>query len=85
MSSTGSSPLWCRVEMEGPRVRRVVVMHANGEILVSWPGGRFEPTILRRMCMGEVRAALETRDGLRVVSLSDAAGRVLFSESLPVS
>lgn len=82
MSSAGSPPLWCRVEMEGPRVRRVVVMHANGEILVSWPSGRFEAPVLRRMCLGDVRATVETRDGRPVVSLSDASGRVFLSEPL---
>lgn len=72
--------LWCRLEMEGSRVRRVNVMHPNGEILASWPPERFEPELLRRMRTGEIRATLEANEGQETLALRDGSGRIVFSE-----
>jgi hypothetical protein len=78
---TGTDPsLWCRLEMEGSRVRRVNVMHPNGVILASWPPERFEPDLLRRMRTGEIRATLEADAERKTVALRDGSGRIVFSE-----
>jgi hypothetical protein len=82
MTGTDRS-LWCRLEMEGSRVRRVNVMHPNGEILASWPPERFEPDLLRRMRTGEIRATFEAGEGQEFVALRDGSGQIVFSDPVP--
>ncbi len=76
--------LWCRLETSGGAVRRVHVMHPSGEILASFSPERFEPALVARMQMGQVRARLSppSGGGLRLLTLEDEAGRVLFEEDL---
>jgi len=68
--------------MEGPRIRRVNVMHPNGEILASWAPEQFEPELLRRMRTGEIRATLEADGERRTVALRDESGGIVFSEPI---
>lgn len=75
-------PLWCRLETEGARIRRVNVMHASGEILLSWPPERFEPAVLSRMRAGQVRAVLAERADGRWIELVDGTGPVLHAERI---
>lgn len=76
-------PFWCRLEVEGERIRRVNVMHASGEILASWPPEIFDAGLLARMRAGEIRAAvLDDPDGGKAIALRDGAGHLVFSESL---
>ena len=49
MTASRLADLWCRVEEEAGRVRRVNVMHPNGEILFSFPPEKFEPELVGRM------------------------------------
>lgn len=85
MKSAGAaetSPLWCRLEMEGSRIRRVNAMHADGRIVASWPPQRFDPDVLSRMRAGQVRARVAGEPEERRIELSDESGAVLLSEPL---
>jgi hypothetical protein len=73
-------PLWCRLETDGAKIRRVNVMHASGEILLSWPPDRFDPRVLSSMRAGQVRAAFVERPEGRSIELADGTGAVLLSE-----
>jgi len=75
-------PLWCRLEMEGTRIRRVNVMHASGEILLSWPPERFEPAILARMRAGQIRARFVDTPLGRSIALIDGGGRAFHTQPL---
>ena len=74
--------VWCRLEGEPGRVRRVDVMHPSGEILLSYPPERFEPAILRLMEIGQVRGRISSSGSGKIVTLRAASGRVLFEEPL---
>ncbi len=76
-------PLWCRLEVEGTRIRRVNVMHASGEILLSWPPDRFEPAVLTKMRAGQVRAFFAEKADGRWIELADRTGPVFHSERIP--
>jgi hypothetical protein len=80
---SGPGPLWCRLETEGTRVRRVNVMHASGEILLSWPPERFEAAVLARMRAGQVRAVFAERADGRWIELADGTGPVFHAERIP--
>ena len=75
-------PLWCRLETDGARIRRVNVMHASGEILLSWPPERFEPAVLERMRAGQIRAKFVDAPGGRSIALIDGAGRAFHTQPL---
>jgi hypothetical protein len=75
-------PLWCRLETEGSRIRRVNVMHASGEILLSWPPERFDPAMLARMRAGQIRARFVDEPGGRSIALIDGAGRTFHTQPL---
>jgi hypothetical protein len=75
-------PLWCRLETEGTRIRRVNVMHASGEILLSWPPERFEPADLARMRAGQIRARFVDGPDGPSISLVDGAGRAFHTQPL---
>jgi len=79
---SGAGDLWCRLETEGTRIRRVNVMHASGEILLSWPPERFEPGVLSRMRAGQVRAVFAERADGRWIELADETGPVLHAERI---
>ena len=75
--------LWCRLETGGDGTRRIHVMHPSGEIQVSFSPDRFDPAVVRRIEVGQVRARLSDRapDGSRLLTLeSEESGRVLFEE-----
>ena len=82
----GDELFWCRVEEESGGVRRVSVMHPNGEILFSYPPEHFEARLVRRMQAGQVRARLSDgeRAGRGVLSFLDESGGVLYSEDVPL-
>jgi hypothetical protein len=75
-------PLWCRLETEGTRIRRVNVMHASGEILLSWPPERFDPSILARMRAGQIQARFVDAPDGRSIALIDGAGRAFHIQPL---
>jgi len=81
--SDDSGPLWCRLETDGSTIRRVNVMHASGEILLSWPPDRFDPGVLSRMRAGQVRAAFVEGSAGRSIELLDRTGTVVHSERVP--
>jgi hypothetical protein len=76
---------WCRLESEGGVVRRVHVMHPNGEILSSYPLETFSAELLARMRIGQIRGSVRPlpTEGEPVLALRDAAGRVVFSDRIP--
>ena len=65
-------------------MNRVLVMHPNGEILVSYPPEHFAPGLVRRMRAGQIRAMLSeaTSSGVQNLSLVDESGGVILSESV---
>ncbi len=76
---------WCRFESEGGVVRRVHVMHPNGEILSSYPPETFAPDLLARMRIGQIRGRVQegALEGERKIELVDSAGRVVFADRIP--
>jgi len=83
MTASRLADLWCRVEEEAGRVRRVNVMHPNGEILFSFPPEKFEPELVRRMRTGQVRARLDEAPGSgSTLEWIDEAGRPLLRETV---
>jgi len=75
---------WCRFESEGGVVRRVHVMHPNGEILSSYPPQTFAPDLLARMRIGQIRGRVQpgALEGERKIELVDSAGRVVFADRI---
>jgi hypothetical protein len=75
---------WCRFESEGGVVRRVHVMHPNGEILSSYPPQTFAPDLLARMRIGQIRGRVQAGglEGKQLLELVDGAGRVVFSDRI---
>ena len=80
----GFADLWCRVEEDGGFVRRVNVMHPNGEILFSFPPERFDPRLIRQISAGQVRARVidESPELDSTLEFLDDAGRRLFRETV---
>jgi len=75
---------WCRLEIEGGSVRRVHVMHPNGEILFSYPPETFSPELLARMRVGQIRGCVQSSEnGEMALYLKDASGRIVFSDRSP--
>ena len=74
---------WCRLESEGGVVRRVHVMHPNGEILSSYPPETFSSELLARMRIGQIRGCVTpSKDGEQLLELRDPADRVVFSDRI---
>jgi hypothetical protein len=76
---------WCRLESEGGMVRRVHVMHPNGEILSSYPPETFAPDLLARMRIGQIRGRVHAGavKAEQVIELIDSAGHVVFADRIP--
>jgi hypothetical protein len=76
--------VWCRLESQAGRVRRVHVTHPSGEILVSYPPEKFESALIRRMELGQIRGRLEQSpaDVGSLLVLRDGTGRVVFEERI---
>lgn len=75
--------LWCRLETGGDGTRRIHVMHPSGEIRVSLSPERFDPALVRRIEVGQVRARLSDSepDGSRLLTLEEEVSeRVIFEE-----
>ena len=66
-------------------VRRVHVMHPNGEILSSYPPDTFSSEHLARMRIGQIRGRVQAGsvEGEQRIELVDSAGRVVFSDRIP--
>jgi hypothetical protein len=75
---------WCRLESEGGVVRRVHVMHPNGEILSSYPPGTFSSDLLARMRIGQIRGRVQAGaiEGEQEIELVDSTGLVVFSDRI---
>jgi hypothetical protein len=75
---------WCRLESEGGIVRRVHVMHPNGEILSSYPPETFSSDLLARMRIGQIRGRVQAgaREGEQKIELVDSAGCVVFADRI---
>ncbi|HYV40363.1 MAG TPA: hypothetical protein VEO02_01090 [Thermoanaerobaculia bacterium] len=76
--------LWCRVEEERGGASRVNIMHPDGEILFSLPPEHFEPELVRRMQVGQVRARLSQKgqEGGPFLTFLDESGRAISSEDV---
>ena len=76
--------LWCRVEEERGGASRVNIMHPDGEILFSFPPEHFEPGLVRRMQVGQVRARLsqEGQEGSPFLTFLDESGRPISAEDV---
>ena len=66
-------------------VRRVHVMHPNGEILSSYPPDTFSSELLARMRIGQIRGCVtpSQQEGESLLELRDATGLVVFSDRIP--
>jgi hypothetical protein len=80
----GFADLWCRVEEDGDCVRRINVMHPNGEILFSFLPERFDQRLIRQISAGQVRARVvdETPGTDSTLEFLDEAGQPLFRETV---
>ncbi len=83
-NADAAADCWCRFESEGGVVRRVHVMHPNGEILSSYPPQTFAPDLLARMRIGQIRGRVQAGalEGERKIELVDSAGRVVFADRI---
>lgn len=74
---------WCRLVTAGTRVLRVQIMRPDGQVLAAYPPDRFDPTTVRQMLAGQVRAAVSVAGGDdALLRLTDVKGSLLFEERL---